>query len=53
MNVNGENINLLPLPGIEPRLLGRATRSIVTIPTEPSWLLNYSFLIHRMKLEFK
>jgi hypothetical protein len=26
--------HLLPLPGIEPRLLGRTVRSVVAVPTE-------------------
>ena len=30
--------NLLPVPGIELQFLGRPARSLVTIPTEPSWL---------------
>jgi hypothetical protein len=32
----GEGKNLLPLPGIKPRLLGRPARSLVAIPTELS-----------------
>ena len=30
--------NVLSLPGKEPRLLGRPTRGMVTVPTEISWL---------------
>jgi hypothetical protein len=30
----GEENNLLPLPDIEPRLLGRPVRSLVTMPSE-------------------
>lgn len=30
----GEEKNLLPLPGIELRILGSPTRSLVIIPTE-------------------
>jgi hypothetical protein len=33
-----EKKNLVPLPGIEPRLLGPPARSLVGIPTEPSRL---------------
>jgi hypothetical protein len=33
-----EKINLLPLPGIEPRFLGRASLSLVTMLTEISEL---------------
>jgi hypothetical protein len=32
----GEKKDSLPLPRIEPRLLGRKARSLVAIPTEPS-----------------
>jgi hypothetical protein len=35
---NGEARNILLLPGIELRLLGRSARSLVTIPTEISRL---------------
>jgi hypothetical protein len=31
---SGEDINLLPLPGIKPIYLDRPVRSLVTIPTE-------------------
>ena len=32
-----EEKNLLSVPGIELQFLGRPARSLVTIPTEPSW----------------
>jgi hypothetical protein len=35
-----ENKSFLPLPGIEIRCLGNPDHSLVTIPTELSWLLH-------------
>jgi hypothetical protein len=37
----GEEKNLLPLPGVEPRVLGSPARNLLTIPTELS-SLNFS-----------
>jgi len=31
--------NLLPLPGLEPRFLGRRANSLVTLPTKPPRLI--------------
>jgi hypothetical protein len=37
----GEDVNKLPLPRIEPRIVGRPTRSLVTTRTELSWLRSW------------
>jgi hypothetical protein len=47
--VKGEK-NLLPVPGIELQFLCRPACSIVTIPTEPSWLSLLSLRVYFYKI---
>lgn len=42
--------NILPIPGIELQFLGRPSRSLVTVPTEPSWLRLLSLRLYFYKI---